>query len=596
MSHGLPAILLVTDSAPFRRYLRSTFEQASWQVRDWDPRAGEDPGEPACASLTAALAEWRLGESQVSGLQVLTAIRHHSRAVICVLYAIQAGKEEWRLASEDAIGAGIIPVRHGSVTPASLYEQVAAEVRRSRGDVGMPRQSWEDAEAWIQPSIDSAEPQLAQAIEAVGRRHLLPIIKELFPERGPHHPIRYSFVSPGFSGARAFLLQDPLGTERPGPRYILKVAQGEDGYRALREERHRFHRSILGGGLPGQRLKGYVAEELRPGPRQPDLVEANDWFGIAYREVGNGVGRILSLRDHYLEVEEPDQEASRYRLLARFLDRLYSDCLGPSCHHRARLVTRKLWSDGSTGGACYSLPATKKYAIFAALDELRPRAMNLLRRDPTDEIYAFIEKGRCGRRLLEPTLFHREFRVLEAGTHGDLHAGNILAIDRQGDLDPFLIDFSEYEEQGHPFYDYARLENDVRLRLMNYEDGSDILNALLDDWLNREERLQLLLEDPKLAEPEPPVLTGKEGFAAKGYWLMDRIRWLSHQNLAVRLTEPRNQPSPESFTAQYISALLHRTLISLASTDIVTEKKVLALWLASRLIARLGTIVGSVAA
>jgi hypothetical protein len=177
---------------------------------------------------------------------------------------------------------------------------------------------------------------------------------------------------------------------------------------------------------------------------------------------------------------------------------------------------------------------------------------------------------------------------LEAGTHGDLHAGNVLAIDRQGDIDPFVIDFSEYDEQGHPFYDYARLENDIRMRLMNYEDGSDILDERLHAWLAKEEPLQSLLDDPRRPAEEPPVSAGRAGFTEKGYWLMATIRWLAYQNLSSRLSDRGIHPSRESFGAQYISALLHRTLISLASTDIVTEKKVLGLWLSAQLISRLG--------
>lgn len=595
MNHVPPVILLLTDSPYFRRYLRATFEQAAWQCREWDPRAGDlEPGESAYSGLTAAVAEWRLGESQVSGLQILSAIRKRSDLVACVLYAVEAGEDAWRVASAEASAQGILALRHGSVAPDLLYQAVVEEVRRWRGDFREPRQGWEDAEGWIRPASETPEPNLVHAVEEVGRRHLLPIIKGLFPERGPQNPIRYSFLSPGFSGARVFLLQDPLGTERTGPRYILKVARGDEGYRALGEERRRFHRYIETG-QPGQRLQGYVAAELRPAPEQRDLVEANDWFGIAYREVGNGTGKVVSWRDLYLRKPEVGQEAARYRRLGNFLDRLFTDCLGRSCHHQAQAVNRRLWGDGSKMDACYALPPRRQSTIFAALDELQLRAVSLLEGGGDVEtkimrVTAFIEHGRCSR-LSEPTLFHRDFLVLAAGTHGDLHAGNILAIDRQGDIDPFLIDFSEYEERGHPFYDYARLENDVRMRLMNYEDGSDVVDSLLGDWMSREERLQLLLEDLRPGDEEPPVQPGSQGLAAKGYWLMGRIRRLAHQNLRLRLADPRMQPSRESFCVQYMAALLHRTLISLGSTDIVAEKKVLGLQLASDLIARLGATV-----
>jgi len=587
----------VADSPHSRGYLIRPFEQAAWSVSEGNPKTHELDDIEHCESLTAVIADWQLRGRPFSGLEVLSAIRKKNSRAACLLYTIQAREEEWRLVSEDARKAKILALPPGIVKPEILYESVVAEVKSRKPGFLEPRQPWKDHEAWIRPEPDKPDPRLNQAIDSVGRRHLVPIIRELFQEREPNHPICYTFMKSGFSGARVFLLKDPLGTPNPGPRYILKVAQGDEGFDTLQKERAIFHQHILGGGPHRHKLAGYVAEELRPAMDSSEPVGSNDWFGIAYREVGNGTGRITSFRELYLEVPESSQENLHYRQLFHFLDSLYRACLGNGYHRDAIAVARKLWAAAPETAAFYYLESRKKIEIFTALDELRPRARTLLDRlcgpNATNgfisKITQFMDEGRCSDRMADPALFYQSFQVLAAGTHWDLHAGNVLAVEVQGETEPFVIDFSEFQERGHPFYDYARLESEIRLRLMNYEDGSDILDELLGNWLHREERLMTVVE--KLPDDEPILSPGSVGFIDKGYWVMEVIRALAYQNLSLRLKDQRIRPSKESFSAQYTAALLHRTLISLASTDIVEEKKILGVWLAANLISRLGTIV-----
>jgi hypothetical protein len=573
------------------------FSRAAWIVIKKNPIKHELDSIEKCESFTAVIADWQLKGRPFSGLEVLFAIRKRNSSAACVLYTIQAMEEEWRLVSDDARKSDILALVPGKVTPDLLYRKVLEEVQRLKPGFLEPRQPWKDYEAWIRPEPDPPDPRLDQAINSVGRRHLVPIIKDLFRERGPHRPIRYTFLQSGFSGARVFLLKDPTGTISPNPRYILKVAKGDDGFSTLRDEHARFHKHILGDGPHHQKLVGYVAEELRPARESNEPARANDWFGIAYREVGNGAGRITSFRELYLDVPESGQESFHYRQLFRFLDHLYNACLGNGYHRGAIAVSRKLWAAAPEADAFYCLESKKKIEIFTALDELRPRARTLLDRlcSPNatngfiSKITEFMDEGRCSDRKADPTLFYQTFQLLTAGTHRDLHAGNILAVEVQGETEPFVIDFSEFQERGHPFYDYARLESEIRLRLMNYEDGSDILDELLGNWLHREERLNTVVE--KLPGDEPILSPGSVGFIDKGYWVMTVIRGLAYQNLSLRLKDQSIRPSKENFSAQYTAALLHRTLVSLASTDIVEEKKILGVWLAANLISRLGTLV-----
>lgn len=148
------------------------------------------------------------------------------------------------------------------------------------------------------------------------------------------------------------------------------------------------------------------------------------------------------------------------------------------------------------------------------------------------EVSDFLRNGRCSRRNADPTLFGRWFRVLEAGTHGDLHSSNVLALDGQESVQPFVIDFSEFQEKGHPFYDYARLENDIRLRLMGCEDSSDLMDNTLSSWLEQEKRLEAVLERHGSWGDGALVSTGTFGFIDKAtdsyrefaYWRMGICR------------------------------------------------------------------------
>ena len=604
MSHDQPSILVMDDSPHSRRYLSLPFSRASWSVQELDPmgKTLDFLERLPCEGLTAAIADWHLAESPFSGLEALSAVRKGNGLVACVLYTIWARGEEWISVREDARKTGILALEPRNVNPEVIFKKVLEEVKRLRPGFQEPRQTWEDYEAWIRPEDHAPGSRLEQAIELVGKGNLVPILQGLFPDRGPQRPIHYDYLKSGFSGSRVFLLNDPSASN-PGPRYIAKVAQGDNGHLTLSKEHTLFHRSILGDNPNLQKLVGYVAEELRPPMDQGGPVRGNDWFGIAYREVGNGTGQVTSFRELYLGDPETGPEEKRYRQLKLFLDRLYSSCLGNWFQCKATASRRKLWAaslppTGSKAEACYYLDQKKKLEIFIALAELRPRASILLDRlcgaravkTFIHEVKEFVELGWCNSGLAEAVLFHREFMVLEASTHGDLHAGNVLSLDRKGEMYPFLIDFSEFEEKGHPFYDYARLENDIRLRLMGYEDGSDILDELLAEWLNREERLKMVIEERH--DNELPASPGSVGFIDKAYKLIAEIRGLAYQNLSIGLKDQSIRPSKESFSAQYTSALLHRTLISLASTDIVPQKKILGLWLAHSLISRLGTLVG----
>jgi hypothetical protein len=591
-------VLLVDDSADFRQYLNLTFSRAAWQVREWEPRSTEldvvedlDP-----MTLTAIVADWDLGKDcEYSGLEVLSAMRRRSNRVACILYSMRAFEdEEWQRTRDSGERQDIRVLNPGTVSRELIRNEVLKEVKRLNPHFEEPRQDGQEYESWI-TSESPGDPSLEQAVDAVGKGHLLSLIRQLFPERGPRRPMSYELLRAGFSGARVFRLKILNGGQSGMRRYILKLAQGSTGFESLESERLSFHKNILNS-REGPKLKGYVADELRPALGETAPAKAGEgWYGIAYREIGNGTGQVMSFRDVYVDHPLPAEWRRSPQKLEQYLGRLYGDCFGHGFHHAARSVRRKLWSEPADTG-CYTLVREKQTAIFDALEELQPRARVLLNRafgQNTAErciaaVILFIKNGICGRGA-NLSVFHRTFDTLAAGTHGDLHMFNVLAVERDGDIDPFVIDFSEFQQHGHPFYDYVRMENDIRLRLMSSEDGSDILDELFGHWLNAEERLPQFSEPLRFSEGTGRT-SGNLAYVDKAYAFIALIRALAQQNLITKLHEPNERPSPDSFSVQYTAALLHRTLVSLASLDIVPHKKILALWLGDNLIARLGLL------
>lgn len=598
-----PRVLIVDDSVPFRRYLRERLERALWDVVEWNGTA--DPAfsvtETECAGLSAAIADWDLGLRFPSGFDVLSTIKRFNGQVACLLYSVAASQNDpgWIRDRSESQQRGIAVLSPGFVEPALLHETLVAEAKRIDPGFQEPIQDWQALESYISPDSPSAE--LTGLIRRVGRRNIVLLIRALFAERREYNPVRYGFLVSGYSGAVVFMLGNPPNGNATCPRYILKLAQGSEGFIKLQREGVRFKTLILGREVSRSLLDGYVAEEIRLSGIEKNSPAGTDdgWFGIAYREVGNGMGTLMSFGQFYLEAGKRDRGGpvkkdlrSGLIRIREFLIRLYTDCWG-RYHRRGDVATCRLWREEPGPGAYYSLGGEKRAMILEELEQLAPRARTLLEPRAGDQelaeqhvsrIISFMDKGRCGGRLTGATLFDQEFAVLRSGTHGDLHSKNILVRDALGRRDPFVIDFAEFQEAGHPFCDYVRLENDVRLRLMQYEDGSDTVDDSLKAWIRNERHLQMIY---RMSDLEAEIPKASRSFAGKAYWTIKVIRALAYLNLAHAPGDPSRRISDESFGLQYRCALLHRTLASIASTDIVVEKKLLAMWLASWVIAEL---------
>jgi hypothetical protein len=241
-----------------------------------------------------------------------------------------------------------------------------------------------------------------------------------------------------------------------------------------------------------------------------------------------------------------------------------------------------LWG-GAT--ACFSLAEDRRANICDSVEEVSLRARDFHGLKGTrlrDTVLHFLKTNG---NLLDPPTAPNTFEVkrpiLLGEIHGDLNVANILICRAAGAHDPFLIDFADYREDGSPYTDYVRLESDLRLRLMQSEDGSDIKESALAEWLRQE---RLLMHD---FCGESQKRRNTPWLCHKAYETIRAIRMLALKNLKHEVQEiDPDKAQSLNHELQYGTALLHRTLLSLSSSDILMNKKILALSIAAQLIQR----------
>src|ERR1051325_6435737 len=132
-------------------------------------------------TLTAIVADWDLGKDcEYSGLEVLSAMRRRSNRVACILYSMRAFEdEEWQRTRDSGERQDIRVLNPGTVSRELIRNEVLKEVKRLNPHFEEPRQDGQEYESWI-TSESPGDPSLEQAVDAVGKGHLLSLIRQLF--------------------------------------------------------------------------------------------------------------------------------------------------------------------------------------------------------------------------------------------------------------------------------------------------------------------------------------------------------------------------------------------------------------------------------
>jgi hypothetical protein len=421
--------------------------------------------------------------------------------------------------------------------------------------------------------------------------------------------VQISKLGQGASGAKVFRVQPE--TDDDSREFILKLSSGADLWKILLElKRHAEARATLG-------VDGYLVHFAQlvnaelpyeyQGRSLEHVVYYKNWYAIGYDFLGGKrFGKLIDLetvvvssatsleeKTEGTEFSTPasDLSASRRRRVELFSTTL--DWLCRNWYMKDGLIKRELrevWKSEDAPDKQYpTMPpyqlATKsKGFVLNFIDSDTSRIGTRFFEDWEEHrqrVWELVEKTgeRIGTAFLD-----RHLPFILSPAHGDLNANNILLWLDQS-CHPFLIDFPFYQQEGHALQDFARLEIEIKLSLMDRQDDSpfDALPAL--DHTFSQMPLWKEMEDHLLsADWQSP----KSVWAAAGYsdnvdFCLGLIQLL--RSKAVEVQQQMAGPDVGGFMDEYGPALLYHTVRAIGYHTLPVFKRLLAVYSASRLLA-----------
>ena len=229
--------------------------------------------------------------------------------------------------------------------------------------------------------------------------------------------------------------------------------------------------------------------------------------------------------------------------------------------------------DRDTTGRYFTIPNTDRIAILAASTVLSPYGRDV--RPKWDQRHSDIENLFYA--PLPPWL-DVPLEAAKGFIHGDPSSQKCLVHSNDGQ-DLKLIDAGGFQRSERLVFDLARIEADVKLRLMATETESALFRDLditrVDRWCQAEKRMLKYGLDGALFDPAGKEFTA-DSAVQRAYQLVAIVR-----GRAVRICG-----DTDANRRHYFAALLFWTLNSLASDSIPQTKKLLAIFSASEILRR----------
>lgn len=171
--------------------------------------------------------------------------------------------------------------------------------------------------------------------------------------------------------------------------------------------------------------------------------------------------------------------------------------------------------------------------------------------------------------------------------HGDLNANNVL-LWLKHDRYPFVIDFPSFQETGHCLQDFARLEVEIKLALLDRQQDSPIADLAAYDYSASQMHLWIEMEDQLLTSSElresnllrgrtNPVNWQTDGYKTNVDLCFRLVRLLRQKACAVQ-QKPINHQLPVPFAAEYLPALLYQSLQAISYPSLSIFKRMLAVY------------------
>ena len=359
--------------------------------------------------------------------------------------------------------------------------------------------------------------------------------------------------------------------------------------------------------LPALR-KAHIPSTLLGTQQEPNeyIVRSGRWYAAHFDFVGEDkLGKFIDLETtltasaHELAERTANTEFSiavlrdtdtqRIRIFETLLDWLCENWYeNPPLLNREK---RRMWeSDGASepehqAMPPYKLPARAKGWIQSFLDgregmlgerffpdwvELRDRVLQLVSEDKPRPN----QLGQLRVRL----------PVLLSHVHGDLNATNILLwLDKKH---PFLIDFPFYQDAGHALQDFARLEVEIKLALLDRQkDSPDQLKAY--EYTYSQMPIWKEMEDRLLADwTQIPTQWPNGTYDVNVRFCFTLIQLLRKR--AERVQQNRNlSEEPVDFLSEYLPALLYHTVRAIGYPSLSIFKRLLAVYSAGSILKQL---------
>jgi hypothetical protein len=435
-----------------------------------------------------------------------------------------------------------------------------------------------------------------------GQRLLKHLIRGLFP----CEKVEIARIGQGMSGAKVFRVRPQGGKSQ---EFILKLGEASELWKILLEvDRHAEARPTLGVEdylVHSPRLVDADAPAEIQGQPQRQLAQCKNWYAIGYDFLGGEkFGKLIDLETvitaSAVKLEERTagtdfsisaSDSSAIALRRRQFLETTLDWLCRSWYMNSKYCRRESHQVWNTTDAVdkypsmppYQLGGKNKGFILSFLDSsLATMGEHFFSDWATlcKRVWDLVEKTGL------PTGIHfldRELPFILSPAHGDLNGTNVMLWLDQS-CHPFLIDFPFFQKQGHALQDFARLEVEIKLSLLDRQADACAGPLPAGDLTFSQLPLWKELEDHLLADDwnQP-----KDKWTADGIKENVELSLLLIQSLRSRAVSVQNQIAGADngrFMDEYKPALLYHTVRAIGYSSLSAFKRLLAVYSAGQII------------
>jgi hypothetical protein len=417
-------------------------------------------------------------------------------------------------------------------------------------------------------------------------------------------------LTPGYSGAAVFRISPKKSGQTHG-EYVLKLCPAESRWKVAAEVKGQEEaKKTLG--VAG--YKTHIPELITPRvPSDPAnsefqyAVSFGNWFALCYDFLGGEqLGRFTDLETALVAAPKELQQmvagtdldgkpvtSIRLEILSIILGWLCSNWyLHPKRIVREIGKPQLIWSVEDAPAKTiirlppYQLTGNMKQAIHGFLHGAGEALGKRLSKDTwVDDRKVIGQLLAANNRKTGIKKLDRKLPVILSPCHGDLNANNALFwIDMQEH--PFLIDFPFYQSKGHALQDFARLEVEIKLTLMDRQriksppgpKAFDHTFTQVDLW----KELEAHMLSNKLPA-ETKVWKSKQGDPENLNLSLQFLNIVRSKAIEVQDQLKKPDMSPKFFD-EYLPALLYYTLRAIGFPSLSIFKRLLAVYSAGRIL------------